>query len=89
MSTRQGLLLPAGARKKNQVPGHFSESRKGVNGGHTSRRHKRASFLIINYEMEKGPEEARKLGFGYDDLEGTVEHPDWNRYQAAGSARQR
>lgn len=52
-----------------------------------SRRHKRTSFLIINYEMEKGPEEAHKLGFGYDDLEGTVEHPDWNRYQAAGRAR--
>lgn len=52
-----------------------------------SRRHKRASFLIINYEMEKGPEEAHKLGLGYDDLEGTVEHPDWNLYQAAGSAR--
>ena len=57
-----------------------------MNGDHMSRRHKRASFLIINYEMEKGPEEARKLGFAYDDLEGTVEHPDWNRYQAAGSA---
>lgn len=37
--------------------------------------------------MEKGSDEACKLGLGYDELEGTVEHPDWNCCQAAGSAR--